>query len=93
MKEIIETTADDRMQNAECRIEKNGRQLSLGFTSATRPRPGYRRQQMLRARAQSWFDTMRRIVDSAVEWKPTPPARPEQSALDLRRVTEVQVTK
>jgi len=26
---------------------------------------------------------MRRVVDAAVEWRPTPPARPEQTQLRL----------
>jgi hypothetical protein len=50
-----------------------------------------RRRQMLRSRATWWFQQMRRAVDSAVEWRPAPPARPEQGSLDLRRPTEVTV--
>jgi len=29
-------------------------------------------------RATWWFGQMRRMVDSAIEWSPEPPARPEQ---------------
>ena len=46
---------------------------------------------MLRSRANWWFQQMRRAVNSAVEWRPSPPARPEQRTLDLRRKTEVTV--
>jgi hypothetical protein len=60
-------------------------QLHLGFVTGTCRRPAFGRGQILRSRAQGWFDLMRRVVDNAVEWKPVPPARPEQTALDLRR--------
>jgi hypothetical protein len=92
MKDRIETTAANEMQNAECRMQ-NGQQLALSFSGFPPLRPGYRQQQKLRAQAKGWFDTMRRIVDNAVEWKPIPPARPQQTALDLRRETEVQLAK
>src|SRR5687767_1989087 len=62
-----------------------------GQTSSSRPRRSVRRHQTTRARAAWWFQQMRRVVDSAVEWRPTPPARPEQVTLDLRRPTEVTV--
>jgi hypothetical protein len=32
---------------------------------------------------------MRRTVDAAIEWRPAPLPRPEQTALDLQRPTEV----
>ena len=69
--------------------------LGLGGRGATTAcaRSSLRRRQVLMARAKFFFDEMRRVVDSAVEWKPTPPARPEQTALDLRRDTEVAVAK
>ena len=31
--------------------------------------------------AQWWFRRMRQIVDSALDWQPTPPPRPEQISL------------
>jgi hypothetical protein len=30
-------------------------------------------------RAQWWFRRMRQIVDSALDWQPAPPPRPEQT--------------
>ena len=42
-------------------------------------RPGQQR----RRRAQWWFQQMRVLVDSAVEWTPAPPARPEQTYFTL----------
>jgi hypothetical protein len=51
----------------------NTDQLELGFQGAALPR---RQQQINRARW--WFAQMRRAVDSALDWQPAPPARPEQ---------------
>jgi len=57
-------------------------QLELGFDGSRShgrvvhqpPRPG---------RAQWWFEQMRRMVDRALDWRPTPPPRPEQTWLTL----------
>lgn len=38
-----------------------------------------------RQRSQWWFNQMRQAVDSAMDWRPTPPARPEQVYLTLTR--------
>ena len=53
-------------------------QLELGFTQPTL-RITVRRQRALRARW--WFQQMRKAVDSAVDWRPSPPGRPEQIRL------------
>ena len=37
-----------------------------------------RRPQRRLSRANWWFDRMREVVDKATDWKPAPPARPEQ---------------
>jgi len=34
-------------------------------------------------RADWWFRQMRRVVDLAMEWRPTPPARHQQSYMVL----------
>jgi hypothetical protein len=85
MKNIDKTTADSP-------TEKTRSQLDLGFNGTPAcERPAWRRRQILRSRAAWWFHQMRRAVDSAIEWRPAPAARPEQRTLDLRRPTEVTV--
>ncbi|HEX4122683.1 MAG TPA: hypothetical protein VH619_18875 [Verrucomicrobiae bacterium] len=55
-------------------------ELSLNGKASRRARPGrpHRRQ-----RAQWWFARMRQVVDTAMEWRPAPPARPEQVYMTL----------
>jgi hypothetical protein len=90
MKNINTTTAGSSIQNPQPTIQNHRGQLDLSFNGlAHGDRPGYRRRQMLRSRATWWFQQMRRAVDSAIEWRPATPPRPEQSTLDLRRPTEV----
>ena len=36
-----------------------------------------------RQRARWWFARMRQVVDTALEWRPAPPARPEQVYMTL----------
>jgi len=36
-----------------------------------------------RQRAQWWFGQMRRVVNAAIDWQPSPPARPAQVYLEL----------
>jgi hypothetical protein len=36
-----------------------------------------------RQRAQWWFARMRQVVDTAMEWRPSPTARPEQVYMAL----------
>ena len=60
----------------------NQQQLEIGLdanakSSCARP------AQQRRKRAQWWFHQMRVLVDSAVEWTPAPPARPEQTYFTL----------
>ena len=88
----ITVTAADPIQNPQSQIENTRSQLDLSLNgSPACERPAWRRRQMLRSRAAWWFHQMRRAVDSAVDWRPTPPPRPEQTTLDLRRATEVIV--
>jgi len=50
-------------------------QLEMSFESrAVRCSPQKRRL----SRARWWFQRMRQLVDSAIDWQPAPPARPEQ---------------
>jgi hypothetical protein len=83
MKNTIDTT-DHRTSSVQQFGIENGQQL-LSFAAGTCPRSASGRRQILRSRAQGWFDLMRRVVDNAVEWKPAPVARPEQTAFDLPR--------
>lgn len=39
------------------------------------------RRQNRASRGRWWFEQMRRVVDSAMDWEPLPPARPEQTYL------------
>ena len=57
-------------------------QMELGleaqqFSSSVSER--HRRQ----TRADWWFRQMRHVVDLAMEWRPKPPARPQQSYMVL----------
>jgi len=93
MKNNSVTTADSPIANRPSEIQTDGRaQLDLSLNGAAAcERPAWRRRQMLRSRAAWWFQQMRRAVDSAVDWRPAPPARPEQTSLDLRRPTRVTI--
>jgi hypothetical protein len=55
-------------------------ELSLTGKAARRARQA---RQNRRRRAQWWFARMRKVVDSAMEWRPAPPARPEQVYMRL----------
>jgi hypothetical protein len=60
----------------------NKQQLELGFDGTVVPAPARRPDRPVLGVAW-WFGQMRRVVDAAVEWRPTPPARPEQTQLRL----------
>lgn len=53
-------------------------QLELSLTKARGCRPLSARQRRL-SRARWWFERMRQTVESALDWQPTPPGRPEQT--------------
>ena len=61
----------------------NRQQLELSFDASAAFRPHITRRQRRRNRAQWWFAQMRAVVDRAFDWKPAPPARPEQAQLAL----------
>jgi hypothetical protein len=46
-------------------------------------RRGRQVRQDRRRRAQWWFARMRQVVDGAMDWRPTPSARPEQVYMSL----------
>jgi len=53
-------------------------QLELSFqTRCARLAPSANQGPSFR-RAQWWFRKMRQVVDSALDWQPAPPPRPEQ---------------
>jgi hypothetical protein len=57
-------------------------QMELGFEQQNfSPSASVRNRR--HARAEWWFRQMRHVVDLAMEWRPSPPARPEQSYLVL----------
>jgi len=52
-------------------------QMELGLAGNRKCASAHRTQRRLR-RADWWFGRMREVVDKALDWRPTPPARPEQ---------------
>jgi hypothetical protein len=62
----------------------NKEQLEMGLGTNAKAR-WQRRGQQRQKRAQWWFQQMRLLVNSAIDWKPAPPARPEQTFLILSR--------
>ena len=57
-------------------------QMELGLDARTR-RFARQAAQKRRQRAQWWFGQMRRAVDAALEWSPSPPARPVQVYFEM----------
>jgi len=60
----------------------NTNQMQLGL-KAKQLRATARQKQQRQQRAQWWFAQMRRVVDTALEWKPSESGRPEQVCLSL----------
>jgi hypothetical protein len=58
-------------------------QLELGFHGVRPFVPPIRNRRLTRARR--WFNRMHAVVNCARDWKPAPPARPEQTYLTLTR--------
>ena len=58
-------------------------QLEMSFSASPKSRASFPPQPR-RNRARWWFSQMRSAVDKALDWKPAPPARPEQTCLALR---------
>jgi hypothetical protein len=52
-------------------------QMELGFGGG-RTCPAASRRQRRLTRADWWFDRMRQVADRALDWRKTPPPRPEQ---------------
>jgi len=57
-------------------------QLNLAVT----PRSNRRRvrRPVSRSRAAYWFDRMRKVVNAARDWQPSPAARPQQTYINLQ---------
>lgn len=53
------------------------KQMELGIEKA-QGCPSAQKSQRRLSRANWWFQQMREVVDKAVDWRPGPPARPEQ---------------
>ena len=60
----------------------NTEQLEITLPPRNRRRRAHSRPCRV-SRARWWFSQMRRVVDDAMEWTPTPSARPEQIHLPL----------
>ena len=58
-------------------------QIEMTFEARCNARPAIQRGRQ--ARAQWWFNRMRAVVDKAIDWRPLPPARPEQTYLSIAR--------
>ncbi len=56
--------------------KRMNKQLEIRFDTQAQRTPSRREQR--RRRAQWWFAQMRLVVESAIDWRQTPPARPEQ---------------
>jgi hypothetical protein len=53
----------------------NDGQMELGFEGG---RPAVTRRARRQGWANWWFERMRQVVDRVRDWRPAPPARPEQ---------------
>lgn len=59
-------------------------QMEMSFDGHVSFVPAVRRSSRFN-RARWWFNQMHALVDQAIDWKPAPPARPEQIYLTLAR--------
>jgi hypothetical protein len=66
------------------RLDMQRQQIEIDFTEPRILGPQRRRQPRLTP-ARWWFAQMRRVVDQAWDWNVGPPARPEQTYLELAR--------
>jgi hypothetical protein len=55
------------------------KQMELGIGKKLRACTSAQRPRRRLSRANWWFQQMREVVDRAVDWRPDPPARPEQT--------------
>ncbi len=58
-------------------------QMELGFEQQQLSANGRARHSSRQTRADWWFRQMRRVVDLAMEWRPAPRARHQQSYMVL----------
>jgi len=66
---------DGRITKRNVMTTNEQMELVLGKTNRCN---SARRPQRRLSRANWWFQQMREVVDKAIDWQPTPPARPEQ---------------
>ncbi len=52
-------------------------QMELGFAGGPAC-PRVEQRERRKSKARWWFDKMKRVVEQATDWKPTPRFRPEQ---------------
>lgn len=65
-------------------LDMKKQQLEMGLATTAKANCR-RRSQQRKKRAQWWFQQMRGLVDSAIDWKPAPDEPREQSCLGLSR--------
>ena len=57
-------------------------QLNLAVTLRSNRR--LKRRPVSRSRAAYWFDRMRKVVNAARDWQPSPAPRPQQTYINLQ---------
>jgi len=56
----------------------------LNLAVAPRPNRRVKRRPVSRSRAAYWFDRMRKVVNAARDWQPSPAPRPQQTYINLQ---------
>ena len=56
----------------------------LNLTVAPRSNRRLKRRPVSRSRAAYWFDRMRKVVNAARDWQPSPAPRPQQTYINLQ---------
>jgi hypothetical protein len=56
----------------------------LNLAVASRPNRRRTRRPISRSRAVYWFNQMRKVVNAARDWQPTPAAPPQQTYINLQ---------
>ena len=76
------------MARNERLIMTNTHQMELGLSTAQRLANSLNHRQRRVSRSRWWFAQMRRAVETALDWQPAPPARPEQTWFNDRPLWE-----
>ena len=66
--------------------DANGDLITSPLNMALAPRTNRRlkRRPVSRSRAAYWFDRMRKVVNAARDWQPSPAPRPQQTYINLQ---------